>query len=369
MKYILFGILLLLASAAFYLTQNAQSQKPSQDQNPDRTVQNTPDDQKIENFATNLDTPWEAVRLPDKSLLVTERAGQVKKITTDGTVQAIGTISNAKEIGEGGLLGMALHPNFPTNNFIYFYYTYASAGENTKNRVERYVLIDNKLKSDKIIIDNIPGASNHNGGRLAFGPDNFLYITTGDAAQPSLAQDINSIAGKILRVTDDGSPAPQNPFNNAVYSYGHRNPQGLAWRNNELWSVEHGPLGNDELNKIEEGKNYGWPEIRGDQSRNNMQNPIIHSGFGTWAPGSLIYLNNLFYFTGLRGSKLYSFDPENSENGLKEYFQNTYGRLRVILKDDNESMIIGTSNLDGRGSAQENDDKLLHIPLSQLTNR
>src|SRR5262249_24978139 len=151
-----------------------------------------------------------------------------------------------------------------------------------------------------------PGAKYHDGGRMAFGPDDYLYITTGDATVDYLAQDISSLSGKILRIRDDGSLPQDNPFGNAVYSYGHRNSQGLTWDSlKQLWSTEHGPTGYDELNLIEKGQNYGWPLIMGSESRPGMKTPILHSGLNTWAPASALFWDGSIFFGGLRGEALY----------------------------------------------------------------
>jgi len=173
----------------------------------------------------NLDTPWEIAFLPDKTMLVTERSGSFLLIA--GT-QANVEIADVVETSEGGLLGMVIHPKFIENKKIYFYYTTRS-GNSIINRVESYKFDNNQLYNKQIIVDNIPGSNNHDGGRIAFGPDGYLYIATGDAGVENNAQNTNSLSGKILRVKDDGNLPSDNPFNNKIYSYGHRNPQGLAW--------------------------------------------------------------------------------------------------------------------------------------------
>ncbi len=174
---------------------------------------------------------------------------------------------------------MAKHPEFEKNNYIYLYYTYKSDDQSLANKVVRYRMQDESLIEQKLIIDGIPGAENHNGGRIKFGPDKLLYIATGDAGNANLAQDKNSLAGKILRLTDEGEIPRDNPFLNAIYSYGHRNPQGIAWdEQGRLWETEHGASATDELNLIESGKNYGWPIIRGNENRYGMIAPIIQSG-------------------------------------------------------------------------------------------
>lgn len=324
--------------------------------------------------AENLDTPWAIAFLPDKSMLVTERAGRLRLINPSGELlpTPIETISDVKEIGEGGLLGVAVHPQFASNHFIYLYYTYSSNNNNTQNRVVRFTFENNTLGNRTVLVDAIPGASNHDGGRIKFGPDGYLYITTGDSQDPSLSQTTTSLAGKILRVTDDGKPASGNPFNTRVYSYGHRNPQGLAWDDQgQLWATEHGrsgiQSGLDELNKITPGKNYGWDIIQGDQTRDGMVAPILHSGSSTtWAPGGLAYLNGKLYFGGLRGQGLYEATPQGNSAALKKYFDGELGRIRDVVVGPDNLLYITTSNRDGRGIPKNNDDKVYRVNPEKL---
>lgn len=316
-------------------------------------------------IAENLEVPWALVFLPDRSLLVTQRTGQILLFSEDGSAkEVIAILDDVLVSGEGGLLGITIHSDFRVNNYIYLYYTYSSTQANTLNRVVRYKFSDKKLRDRTIIVDDIPGASNHNGGRLKFGPDRFLYITTGDAQNPSLAQDKNSLAGKILRVTDEGKAPLDNPFGNLVYSYGHRNAQGLAWdQNNQLWATEHGPSAQDELNKIEKGGNFGWPEITGDKHKAGMISPVIQSGLDTWAPAGLLYSGGVFYFAGLRGQALYSFNPATGE--LDNYFKNQFGRIREAVLGPDNKIYLSTSNRDGRAIPKQGDDKIIKIYQSQ----
>src|SRR3989304_7661774 len=226
-------LIIILAVGVFYIFSSREnSNEPlPQTSTPQPTVNDVPQTSVI---AENLDTPWAIAFLPDQSMLVTERRGRIRVVNSDGQLEAqpVAELNQVEEIGEGGLLGITTHPNFSTNNYIYLYYTYMESGGNTLNRVARMTFKDRQLTDEQIIVDRIPGASNHNGGRIKFGPDGYLYITTGDAQNPSQAQDINSLAGKILRVDENGNPAGGNPFGNRVYSYGHRNPQGLTWDGN-----------------------------------------------------------------------------------------------------------------------------------------
>lgn len=318
----------------------------------------------IEIVAENLQIPWEIAFLPNGELLVTERPGRVLKIGAD---RQIYEIQGVRHVGEGGLLGMAIHPNFTNNSFVYLYLTSTSNGS-IVNRVERYQLENDSLSGREVILQGIKGAPNHDGGRIEFGPDGYLYIATGDAQQPSLSQDTSSLNGKILRVRDNGSIPPDNPFGNAVYSYGHRNVQGLTWDSEgRLWATEHGRSGVlsglDELNLIEPGKNYGWPEIQGDETRSGMETPVIHSGASvTWAPAGAEYLNNSIFFAGLRGATLYEAKLSGTSVAtLLKHFAGDYGRLRAVRLGPDGYLYITTSNQDGRGRPNPGDDKIIRI--------
>ncbi len=326
-------------------------------------------------IAENLDTPWAIAILPDSKLLVTERFGRVTIIDPTGATSPIvaATLAKVKEIGEGGLLGIALDPQFASNKYVYLYYTYSAIGTDTMNRVVRMTMNGNALQDEKTIVDRIPGASNHDGGRIKFGPDNYLYIGTGDAQNPTQAQVTSTLGGKILRVTTDGQPAPGNPFNNDVYSYGHRNVQGLTWDDQGgLWSTEHGrsgvASGLDELNYIQSGKNYGWPDIEGTETRSGMVAPAYNSGANdTWAPSGAAYVNGSVYFSGLRGRNLYQAVVSNGQvTEFKEHLEGKYGRIREVVAASDGLLYITTSNKDGRGVPQSGDDKIIRVNPDKL---
>ncbi|MFA6005706.1 MAG: PQQ-dependent sugar dehydrogenase [Patescibacteria group bacterium] len=321
-------------------------------------------------LAENLEIPWEIVFLPEGDMLVTERSGKLLRV--GARTQVVQEIAGVAHIGEGGLLGMALHPNFKTNHYVYLYSTTRTAGGIT-NRVERYKFIKDTLTNRVVILEGIKGSANHDGGRIAFGPDGYLYITTGDAENPSSAQDTTSLNGKILRITDDGSIPKDNPFGNAVYSYGHRNPQGLVWdASRTLWETEHGPsgleTGYDELNIIKKGGNYGWPIIKGDQQKNEMIVPVIHSGSqDTWAPSGLTFVDGNLYFSGLRGESLYKATiGAGNKVSLSRYLQGTYGRLRAAVTGPDGYLYLTTSNRDGRALPRFGDDKIIRVNVEAL---
>lgn len=373
-KIILLGIVIVVLLVLWgFLSRNNSVIAPTTSQKPQQVIsENAEEVPQLSVIAENLDTPWALAFLPDNTLLVTERAGHVKRINPDGTINDVATLASVREIGEGGLLGIAAHPDFTTNHYVYFYYTFSNSGDNTLNRVVRMTYENNTLGNETVIVDNIPGASNHNGGRIKFGPDNLLYIGTGDAQEPSQAQNKNTLGGKILRITDSGKVAPNNPFKTLVYSYGHRNVQGLAWSTtSKLWATEHGRSGVlsglDELNLIVAGNNYGWPDIEGNETRSGMQTPKQNSGNTTWAPSGASFVGNSLFFSGLRGQALY----EAVINGdsvieVKEHFKGELGRVREVITGPDGMLYITTSNKDGRGSVNAGDDKVIKVNPQKL---
>ncbi|GBD03801.1 Aldose sugar dehydrogenase YliI [bacterium HR19] len=362
-KYLLFLSTLAFSFCSPLCSRNKDSSYSSQkiqEEKERRTNQND-----FEVIIENLEIPWTIIFINRDEILITERPGKVKifslqykKLIREFQIEGI------KHIGEGGLLGATIHPDFKENNFIYLYYTTEQNG-NLINRVERYILKNYELIKDKIILNDIPAGRIHNGGRIKFGPDGHLYITTGDAGNSDNSQNINSLAGKILRVEEDGSIPEDNPFGNYVYAYGIRNSQGIAWdAEGNLWAIDHGrsgiQSGLDEVNLIEKGRNYGWPVIQGDERKEGMETPITHSGEDTtWAPADLIYYNNSLFFTGLRGQAIYKYDITNRK--LEVYFSQKFGRLRAITIGPDGYFYVSTSNRDGRGYPNEGDDKILKI--------
>lgn len=374
------AILILIASGGLYFfmseikKENNSSLLPSSVSPNVNLNEATSKPSPVREIATGLSVPWAIAFLPNGDMFITEREGNVRLIRKNGMLEStpVSEISTVKQIGEGGLLGIALDPEFLTNSFVYLYYTYDGSGNNTKNRVVRMQYVDGKLTDEKIILDGIPGASNHDGGRIKFGPDGYLYIGTGDAQEPSQAQNKNTLAGKILRITREGKAAPGNTFDNEVYSMGHRNVQGLAWDvDGDLWATEHGrsgiQSGLDELNLIKAGKNYGWPDIEGNETASGMVSPKRNSGNTTWAPSGSAFVGNSLFFSGLRGQSLYEAIIQNGDIiDFKEHFVGKYGRIREVVVGTDGKLYITTSNTDGRGVPKTGDDKIIQIDPKSL---
>ncbi len=342
-------------------------------------VKNLPEDEEslpyqLENLATGLDVPWEMDFAPDGRIFFTERSGKVRVIQQGQLVEKP-VISFEKPFiseGEGGLLGLALDPDFAKNHYLYVYQTYEEKGER-KNRVLRLIEDQNQAKIDRVLIDQLPGASNHNGGRIKIGPDRMLYITTGDRYDPPLAQDRKSLGGKILRIHLDGSIPKDNPFpNSPVYSFGHRNPQGLAWHpvTQQLYSSEHGQSAHDEINLIKPGQNYGWPLIQGSQSAPNLQTPLLHSGYQTWAPSGMTFVHSgpwkhhLLVAT-LRGERLLKIRLKGAAydqvESVEEWWAEEFGRIRNVYQGPDGSLYLMTNNRDGRGTLKKEDDRIIRL--------
>ena len=344
----------------------------------------------VETLASGLDTPWDIAWGPDGAIWMTERRGTVYRVNpANGQVAQVGKV-DVIEVGESGLMGITFHPDFDAQPYVYLAHSFGS-GNAIRNRLVRMRFNGISLGNPEILLDNIPGASYHNGSRLAVGRDRLLYMTTGDAGNPALSQNLNSVAGKVLRLTLDGQPAPGNPFGTAVYSYGHRNAQGLAFHpeTGDLYLTEHGPSDNDEVNRVEIGKNYGWPkvsgfcdgDVRGEVdfcNRNNVAEPVT-AWTPTIAPGGADFYNadlisgwkGSLLFTTLKGAALVRLTLSTDGGrvvGEEFLFQREFGRLRDVLAAPNGQIYIATSNRDGRGTPAADDDRILRIEPEYIVN-
>jgi glucose/arabinose dehydrogenase len=329
---------------------------------------------EIKVIAENLYVPWAIALSEDGKLYFTERSGKIR-IIEDGKLNSEPLITFTSPFlsqGEGGLLGITLDPNYSKNHYMYVMHSYGEGNE-IYNRVIRLVEANNKAVIDRVLLDKIPGGLIHNGGRIKIGPDEKLYITTGDSGNSALAQDSASIAGKILRIELDGSIPKDNPINNSpVYSLGHRNPQGLAWNSkNVLYESEHGQTAHDEINIIKPGANYGWPLVQGNEESTEVivQKPVIHSGEETWAPSGITFVKQgpwqgKLLVATLRGQQLLVISLNGNGTIVKNVeslLKNEYGRLREAIEGKDGSIYLTTSNRDGRGNPNKADDRIIKL--------
>jgi glucose/arabinose dehydrogenase len=319
----------------------------------------------VQVLAENLDVPWAVDIAEDGRLFFTERTGRIMAIDRNGSLLSdpVAYI-NVMQNGESGLLGLALHPNFTENHLLYVYHTYSNDSA-VLNQVLMLTENNNKIVESKVIIDNIPAADRNDGGRIKFGPDGKLYIATGDARQPELAQDARSLAGKILRLNPDGSIPKDNPFEGSpVYSYGHRNIQGLAWHpvTGELYASEHGLEGNDEINLIKPGRNYGWPieDCNAEKFEKPVVcfNPAIAPAGMTFAASDILGYQNDILLATLKAQHIRLIDLESD---IQSNILTGFGRIRDVVEAPDGSLYFTTSNKDGRAVPAQNDDKILRI--------
>ena len=317
----------------------------------------------VETVASGLEVPWGLDFFPNGDALVTERdSGRVLRISgPDHAVAEVGTIGQAVETDpgkEGGLLGVAISPKFDEDRTVYFY-----VGASSDNRIVTAELQNGKLGRSRPIFTGIPLGNIHDGGRIEFGPDGFLYVATGETGNPALAQDLDSLGGKILRLTPRGKPAPGNPLDTAVWSVGHRNVQGLAWADDQLWASEFGQNTFDELNRIEAGANYGWPEVEGEGGEDSgFIDPQAVWSTDVASPSGLAYLDGALWMAALRGSRLWRIPLEDGEAAQPEaYFVGEYGRMRTVAVTPEGDLWVTTSNRDGRGDPASEDDRILLV--------
>lgn len=341
---------------------------------------------KVEVVAKGLEVPWAIVFAPDGRMIFTERPGRVRVIEKGQLrPQPLAVIQDCVHRGEGGLMGLALHPDFARNRWLYLAYLYENRG--LKVKVVRYRDAGDRLVEPKVIIEGIEGHFIHDGTALGFGPDGKLYITTGDAAKRELAQRLDSLNGKTLRLNDDGTVPKDNPFvgradaRPEIWSYGHRNAQGMDWQPGTglMFQTEHGPSGfdgpggGDEVNIVERGKNYGWPLIHHRQAAQGMESPLLEYTPSVAPGGAAFYRGSRFpawkgnfFFACLRGERLIRVVLDGRRVVKEEaLLRGEYGRLRAVAYGPDGYLYVSTSNRDGRGRPHPDDDRILRIGLSE----
>ncbi|HEX6469047.1 MAG TPA: PQQ-dependent sugar dehydrogenase [Streptosporangiaceae bacterium] len=331
---------------------------PSASAQPGRARPGTP-----HALVTGLSVPWGIAFLPGGDALVTEReTARLLRVTPFGRVTAIGRVPGVEPAGEGGLLGVAVAPTFLRDRYVYVYFSTGS-----DNRIARFVYSGGGIGPLRTLVTGIPRGEIHNGGRLAFGPDGMLYASTGETGSGDLAQDRGSLGGKILRLRPDGSPAPGNPFGTRVYSYGHRNVQGMAWDGaGRMYASEFGQDHFDEVNRILPGHDYGWPKVEGfagDEKR--FTEPLLTWSTNEASPSGMAYSGGSLWVGALRGERLWQVPLSRGGAAGRPvaHFVGDYGRLRAVATAPDGSLWVSTSNRDGRGSVHPGDDKILVVPL------
>ncbi len=313
----------------------------------------------VDTVATGLEAPWGLAFLPDGAAIVTERdTGRVLEIR-NGDVREIGRIDEASPQGEAGLLGVAVRPEFEADGLLYLYVTTAS-----DNRIVRVEYDGDAISEPEPILTGIPNGFIHDGGRLAFGPDGYLYASTGETGDGAIAQDRDSLGGKILRITTNGKPAPGNPDpDSPIWTWGHRNVQGLAFDDQDrLWASEFGSSVFDELNRIEGGNNYGWPLYEGTGDDPAYTNPHVVWRTSEASPSGLAFLDGQLWMASLRGERLWRIDIRNGRGtNPEDFFVGDYGRLRTVAVAPDGNLWVTTSNRDDRGNPVKGDDRILVV--------
>jgi glucose/arabinose dehydrogenase len=345
---------------------------------PPRQIGGNPDATVVEQgrLVAGLDSPWDLEFLDGGAVLVSERdSGLIKRVSAGiatvlngpGTEEITSTLDSS---GEGGLLGLTLHPE--DSSLLYAYYT-----RDDGNAVMRFTLRGDVLGDPTEVITGIPKASNHDGGRIDFGPDGYLYIATGDAAEPALAQDLGSLSGKILRVVADGteadgSRAPDNPFDSRVWSYGHRNVQGFDWvADGRMYASEFGQSTLDEVNLIEPGRNYGWPQVEGTDGApsgtslgdtvEGLTYPVVEWATTEASPSGVAITHEGIYVAALRGERIWRIPLTEDGIGQPHVLLDDLGRVRHIERGPDGALYALTNNTDGRGDPGELDDRIVRL--------
>ncbi|GAA3652209.1 PQQ-dependent sugar dehydrogenase [Nonomuraea antimicrobica] len=327
---------------------------------PPAQAQNGFDFSRAEVSVTGLRVPWAIAFLPDGSALVSERnTGRIMQVRPGQAPTAVATVNGVRASGESGLLGIAVSPTYAQDGWVYAYFT-STSGD---NRLVRLRL--SAPQTQPVIFSGVPSATIHDGGRIAFGPDGMLYVATGDANNTANSQNLGSPAGKILRMTPTGGVPSGNPFaNSRVWSYGHRNVQGLAWDSQgRMYASELGQNTWDELNLILPGGNYGWPTCEGTCSGTSFRNPIVTWPTSQASPSGLAYAHDTLFMATLRGQRLWTVPISGGIPGTPSAeFTTTYGRLRAVAAGPDGRLWVATSNHDGRGTPVPQDDRIVRVP-------
>ncbi|MEJ8642355.1 PQQ-dependent sugar dehydrogenase [Streptomyces sp. MS1.HAVA.3] len=319
--------------------------------------------------AKGLESPWGVAPLPGGDLLVASRdKGTISRVAAgSGTVTRIGEVPGVASGGEGGLMGLALSPSFASDRLVYVYFTTESDNRIARLRYDEQRPAGQQLGAPDTVFRGIPKGLVHNGGRIAFGPDKMLYAGTGETGDTGLAQDKKSLGGKILRMTPDGDPVHGNPeADSVVYSYGHRNVQGLAWdKDKRLWAAEFGQNTWDELNLIEPGANYGWPEAEGKAGKPGMRDPVAVWKTDEASPSGIAWAEGSIWMAGLRGNRLWRIPLAGTAPvaAPEAFLEREYGRLRTVVALGGDRLLLVTSETDGRGSPKAGDDRILTLTV------
>ncbi len=388
MKHNLIILLLIFPISSLFAQKTAQPILGEKPQKFEEKFVPEPEGVVVEVWVENLKIPWSIVFLPNGDALVAQRQGDIVRVPK-GTQEQVPyfTVSDVRPIGDSGLMGMALHPDFEKEPFIYIMYTHGEGKEDLKSKVVRLRHEETTAEMDKTIIEDIPAHAIHLGGRIAFGPDKMLYIGTGDLGQPFIAQDKNSLASKILRITPEGDIPEDNPFpGSPVYSYGHRVVQGFAWHpeTGVMFNSEHGPSGaavegeiqyRDEVNIVHKEKNYGWPMVVGAPGISDYEDPILMWNQAAFPPAGMTFYQGDLFVTSLGGQALLRVVFEDQENPevikkTERWFstalsEGTYGRMRDVIVGPDGFLYVCTSNTDGRAELRPGDDKILRLKFKE----
>ncbi|MYZ34108.1 MULTISPECIES: PQQ-dependent sugar dehydrogenase [unclassified Streptomyces] len=324
----------------------------------------------VSTLTEGLNSPWGLAALPDGDLLVSSRdEGTITRVDAEnGKKTLVSTVPGVSASGEGGLLGIALSPTYGADHLVYAYFTTESDNRIARMLYDEKKPVGQQMGAPDTVLRGIPKGTIHNGGRIAFGPDKMLYAGTGETGDGQLAQDRKSLAGKILRMTPDGQPVHGNPeADSVVYSYGHRNVEGLAWDSGKrLWASEFGQDKWDELNLIEPGKNYGWPDVEGKSDRPGLVNPVAEWPPSEASPSGIAFAEGSIWLATLRGERLWRAPLAGRELAAppEAFLEGKYGRLRTVLSVGGGKVWLVTNNTDGRGTPRPGDDRILQLEVA-----